>query len=276
VPRKRTKSQEMRQRSYSVLGKFYDQLWPSKPKEWRSARQKMLGSLLPQLRTVCDLGCGTGATSIEFARRGLKVLALDLSREMCRITREKAQKEGLELRVHRADMRSFRLPAPVDLVTSEWGVINHLRRKRDLAKVIRAVFRALRPGGYFYFDLHQRRFHEGWAEPIVYDNENFFLASQGGYEPGPGCGWSEMTFFVSHPGGVWKRETHLFQQIHWSHAEILRALRSAGFDSIRLFDFRDLFAPPSPRPVRGSLRTMYLAKKSAKSVTSQVGSRRLG
>ena len=63
----------------------------------------------------------------------------------------------MKLNVIQADMRTFRLPEPVDCVASEWGPINHLRRKADLRKITRSVARALRPGGYFYFDLHQRR-----------------------------------------------------------------------------------------------------------------------
>ena len=259
---KQPKPNRKRKIPYWLISRFYDDLWPRRPNAWRSARRLLLGPVLKRSQSVCDLGCGTGTNSIEFARLGLKVFAMDFSAEMCRITREKAKKKRLKLVVRQADMRSFRLPEPVDLIASEWGPINHLRRKADLAKVAIAVSRSLRPGGYFYFDLHQRLFFEGWTEPVVFDHGKFFLANQGGYEPSLGCGWMDMTFFIPRADGKWTRHSDLLVQIHWSHAEVLRTLRRAGFNSIRLFDFHDLNAPPRSRPGKRSVRTMYLARKS--------------
>lgn len=246
---------------YWLVSRFYDQLWPRRSTKWRAARQQLLGPVLRRSRTICELGCGTGTNSIEFARRGLKVYAVDLSREMCCVTQEKARKKRVKLKVMQADMRTFRLPEEVDCIASEWGPINHLRRKGDLLKVARSVARALQPGGYFYFDLHQRRYFEGWAEPVVFENNRFFMAEQGGYLPQIGKGWAEFTFFIPSAGGSWTRHTDLFIEVHWTHKQVFRALRRAGFNSIRLFDFHDLEAAPSARPGKRSLRTMYLARK---------------
>ena len=85
---------------------------------------------------------------------------------------------------------------------------------------------------------------------MVFDHRKFFLANQGGYKPSLGCGWMDMTFFIPRADGKWTRHSDLLVQIHWSHAEVLRTLRRAGFNSIRLFDFHDLNAPQDP--VRGS------------------------
>lgn len=247
---------------YWLVSRFYDELWPNRSKAWREARRRLLDPVLKQSQTICELGCGTGTNSIEFARRGLKVYAVDLSEGMCRVAREKAKRKRVRLNVIQADMRSFRLPEPVDCVASEWGPINHLRRKADLLKVTRSVARALRPGGYFYFDLHQRRFFEGWAESVVFESKRFLLAKQGGYLPGLGQGWAEFTFFIPSTRQNWTRHTDLFLQVHWSHREVVKALRQAGFNSIRLFDFQDLDAVPCARPGKRSLRTMYLARKA--------------
>ena len=258
---KHQKSKGEQTKPYWMVSRFYDELWPKRSNAWRTARRRLLAPVLKRSRTVCQLGCGTGANSIEFARRGLKVFALDLSPDMCRITREKARKKRVNLTVMQADMRNFRLPEPVDCIASEWGPINHLRRKADLIKVTRSVARALRPGGYFYFDLHHRRFFEGWSVPVVFENSRFLLVKQGGYLPQLGRGWSEFTFFIPGSRGRWTRHTDLFIQVQWSHKQVIQALRRAGFNSIRLFDFHDLDAPPSTRPGARSRRTMYLARK---------------
>jgi SAM-dependent methyltransferase len=259
---KHRETKRKQKKPYWVVSRFYDELWPRRSYAWRTARRRLLSPVLKRSRTVCELGCGTGANSIEFARRGLKVFALDLSAEMCRVTREKARKKRVNLVVIQADMRTFRLREPVDLVASEWGPINHLRRKADLLKVTRSVARALRPGGYFYFDLHQRRLFEGWTEPAIIENRRFLLLKQGGYLPQLGRGWAEFTFYIPDARGSWTRHTDLFIQVHWSHTQVMRALRRSGFNSIRLFDFHDLHAPPSARPSARSVRTMYLARKA--------------
>jgi len=261
VPRDREKRKRSAEKPYWLVSRFYDEMWPSRTNAWKRARQKLLGPVLKYSKTICDLGCGTGSNSVEFARRGLKVYSLDLSADMCRATREKARKKRVEVWVKQADMREFRLPQPVDCIVSEWGPINHLRKKTDLLKVARAAARALRPGGYFYFDLHRPRFFEDWEKTVVFENRRYLLVKQGGYSRQLQRGWAEFTFFIPAPRGRWTRHTDFFIHIHWTHAQVLQALRRAGFNSIRLFDFNDFDVPPSSRPSESSRRTMYLARK---------------
>jgi 2-polyprenyl-3-methyl-5-hydroxy-6-metoxy-1,4-benzoquinol methylase len=124
---------------YALIARFYDELHPEAPRMNRYARRKILGKILASVRVVCDLGCGTGTTALELARRGLKVYAVDCSPMMCRQAQVKARRAGLPVQVLCADMRSFRLPEPVELVTCEFNPLNHLPRRADLARVARAV-----------------------------------------------------------------------------------------------------------------------------------------
>jgi SAM-dependent methyltransferase len=272
LPHSRTKPRIARQSpSYEAVGEFYDALYGEKPDwiPWSAARRRMLAPVLSKAQQVCELGCGTGVTAVEFARRGLRVFALDFSREMCRITRERARAEGLDVWVRRADMRTFRLPVQVDLVTSEWGVINHLPRRTDLVQTFRAVSRALRPGGHFYFDLHQRRLYQDiWtrtfaADRIGADHRRLFAVQRGGLDRSSGKGWIEVTIFVREAAGVWKRRGERIEEICWPHQEIVRDLGRAGFQLLRVFDFIDPRSAPSPKKVPDGLRTIYLARKKA-------------
>jgi SAM-dependent methyltransferase len=48
-------------------------------------------------------------------------------------------------------------------------VLNHVPEKADLALVAKAVCRALRPGGYFYFDVNNRlAFEKLWPGTMWY------------------------------------------------------------------------------------------------------------
>src|SRR5208337_186112 len=141
-------------RPYRWLAQYYDEIFSSFRFPIDAARERVLGRILPQVETACDLACGTGTTALILARKGIKMYALDLSPLMCRLAREKAGRARLPVRVFRADMRHFRLPQSVDLVTCEYDALNHVPRRADLRFVAKAVQRALRPGGHFFFDVN--------------------------------------------------------------------------------------------------------------------------
>ena len=244
---------------YNLLARFYDQLQVQAPRMNHHARQKILGKILPRVRSVCDLGCGTGTTALEFARRGLKVYAVDLSPTMCRQAQQKAHRAGLPVRVICADMRTLRLPEPVDLVSCEFNPLNHLPRRADLARVARLIAKALRPGGYFYFDVNTRRTLEKlypgghWVE-----RRDFCMVLHGGYDRRRKKGWLDVEWFLP-AGKLWRRHHEHIEDVWWTDAEIRRALRRAGFRKIRSWD--GLKVRPPSRERRPGYDTYYLAQK---------------
>lgn len=250
-------------RPYTLLARFYDQLTRGAPRMNRYAREKVLGKILPRCRTVCDLGCGTGTAAIELARRGFTVYAFDLSPEMVRQARRKIRRLPARLRarirLQRADMRRFRLPEPVDLVLSQFNPVNHLPRKSDLGRTFRAVARALRPGGWFCFDLNTRRTYEKfYAMTRWEETPGFCVVYHGGFNLRRGSAWLDLEWFVRRGAG-WRRYRERIRDSFWSDAEIRRALGRAGFERLRSWDGTRV-RPPSPQQ-RPGFDTYYLAQK---------------
>src|SRR5579859_972816 len=153
---------------YRWLAPHYDSLFNDyRESAADPAHKHIRNPLLPDIKTACDLACGTATTALELACRGIRMFAVDLSPAMCRVAREKIRKSGLPVRVIHADMRDFRLPEPVDLVSCEFDALNHIPQKADLASVAVAVARSLRPGGYFYFDVNNRcAFETYWRSTL--------------------------------------------------------------------------------------------------------------
>ncbi|MEK6758309.1 MAG: class I SAM-dependent methyltransferase [Deltaproteobacteria bacterium] len=92
---------------------------------------------------ILDAGCGTGIYSIELARRGGRVTAIDASSEMIGQARAKALKEGLNIDFIKAD--ALRLPFPeghFDLVISVCMLCFLKERYNALIE----MKRVLRPG----------------------------------------------------------------------------------------------------------------------------------
>ncbi|MFW5897037.1 MAG: class I SAM-dependent methyltransferase [Bacillota bacterium] len=93
---------------------------------------------------VLDAGCGTGNFSLKLARRGCVVTGADISPDMLARARDKAAREGLTLRLVRADIAS--LPMPDDTYDSVYSM-TAVEFVPNLERAQREMMRVLRPGG---------------------------------------------------------------------------------------------------------------------------------
>jgi SAM-dependent methyltransferase len=245
-------------RPYRLLARYYDEFFTSHIPGYKRARRKVLREILPQVHSVCDLACGTGTTAIELAHRGIKVFAVDLSPTMCQLARSKARSAGARVGVIRGDMRTFSLPERVDLVTCEYDAVNHVRQKSDLARIVRAVARTLRPGGYFYFDVNNRRHLEkNWPETHWSEGRGVMMVMRGSYDRRRRKGRVDLEWFIRQRTH-WRRFHEQVEEVWWTASEIRQALRGAGFEHVRSWDART-FSSGQHRLPQGS-RTFFLAQ----------------
>jgi SAM-dependent methyltransferase len=245
---------------YRWLALYYDQLFGGFMPWSRAARDAILGPILPEVKSACDIGCGTGTTALELAGRGIRMFGVDLAPLMCREARRKVREAGLPVRILHADMRSFRLPEPVDLVLCEFDAINHVPHKSDLARVAGSVARALGPGGHFYFDANNRRaFEKIWPSTWWHEVDGAVLVMHGGYDRARDKGWTDCEWFLRQ-GRHWQRRREHIEQVWWTAREVRETLRAAGFDRIRAWDARAFYVHDTY--IEPGCRTMYLARKA--------------
>ena len=114
------------------------------------------------VRTVLDIACGTGPHLIRLGERGYRMSGLDLSSENVEFLRERAERAGLDVSLHVADMSSFRLPYPVDAAICMQDSQGHLLTNEAILAHLRCVRRALKPGGLYVFD---RYMCSSWTDP---------------------------------------------------------------------------------------------------------------
>lgn len=107
--------------------------------------------------SVLELACGPGYHARAFARSGVRAVGLDLGREMIRLAREKADREGINVEWQIGDMRDFDLRAPVDLAFSMFDGIDALARNDDLVQHLEAVAHNLTASGLYVIDLTHPR-----------------------------------------------------------------------------------------------------------------------
>jgi len=245
--------------SYKLLAVYYDRMFEPMRRPMGRARRQILGDILKSAEAACDLACGTGTTAVDLAGRGIRMYGVDASPLMCRLARRKAREAGVRVRVLHADMRSFRLPEPVDLVTCEFDAVNHLPRKADLDRVARAVARALVPGGWFFFDVNnQQAFEKVWTGTWRHEMPGVVLVMQGGYDRRRQRGWSNAEWFI-RKGKSWQRTLERVEEVAWTATEIRKSLRGAGFSTIRAWDQAPFVREWKLAP---GYRTVYLARKA--------------
>lgn len=107
-------------------------------------------SFLPPLddaARILDIGCGTGAQTLELARLSpARIVAVDRLEPFLKVLREKVNREGLGHRIipQEGDMEALRFPGEYfDVIWSE-GAIYNMGFRRGLA----AWSAFLKPGGY--------------------------------------------------------------------------------------------------------------------------------
>ena len=106
--------------------------------------------------SIAELGCGTGTMTELLSDDGFDITGIDLSEDMLSLAREKVP--GVDFL--RMDMREFTLDKKQDAIISVADSVNYLESVDDLAKTLKCVRDALKPGGVFIFDLKTEFFYK--------------------------------------------------------------------------------------------------------------------
>jgi SAM-dependent methyltransferase len=110
---------------------------------------------------LIDLGCGTGRLLLPFARRGYRVLGVDLSEEMLRVAGERAAAAGVPVHLLRANLVELDCLADefFDYAACLFSTLGMVMGPAQRRRVIRHAYRLLRPGGTFILHIHNLWFN---------------------------------------------------------------------------------------------------------------------
>jgi len=129
-------------------------------------------------KKVLDVGCGPGWLTVQYAKAGADVTAVDLTPHAVELAKKFLEIEGLTATVREGNAEQLPLPDDTfDLVASS-GVLHHTP---DTPRAIRECYRVLRPNGsakltfYYRGILHSR---------LVFPLTRFAMRAAGVKHPG--------------------------------------------------------------------------------------------
>jgi SAM-dependent methyltransferase len=188
---------------------------------------------------VLDLGCGFGRHCISLSRRGFSVTGLDYSSEFLNEARKAARKAKTPVAFVRGDMRDLHSHFEArrfDLVVSLFNTFGYFDRRSDDRRMLREIHHVLKPGGALVINtLHAagvaaRLPIERGSEPLP----NVFMIDRARYDRRRKETNSEWIIIdTRRPRARVSRRT--FRQNVYSHAELKRMLRAAGFTVERVW-----------------------------------------
>lgn len=245
--------------SYHALASSYDGLMVDgsyrKRADWLEKLFKKSG--IP-VRTVLDLACGTGTIACLLAERGYQVTATDGSLEMLTQAAEKAAAlEAPPLFLHQS-MPRLRLLEQVDAVVSTMDSLNYLTREADIRETFRRVYRWLRPGGQFIFDVNSTyKLQRMDGQMYMDETEDSFCVWRTFFSEKNQICTYQVDLFRLNEDGAWDRDFEEHRERAWSEEQLRLFLEDAGFERITMTG--DLTMKP-PRPDED--RLMFRAQKN--------------
>ncbi|MFX1484511.1 MAG: class I SAM-dependent methyltransferase [Promethearchaeota archaeon] len=187
---------------------------------------------MQQDESVLDLCCGIGRHSLEFARRGHKVVGVDRTRLYLEKAKQKAHEENLRVEFVLDDMRTFYRKRSFDIVLSMFTSFSYFEDHEEQMLVLRNIYSSLRAGGRLLLDsagkeiLARVFLRQSWSEWP----HGFLLEEREAID-----NWSRMHnkwIFVERDGTV-----HRYDVIHWiySGAEIKEMIEKVGFSDVKIY-----------------------------------------
>lgn len=125
------------------VARWYDRTTRKDMPEFRTLAARIAG-IVPPAGTVLEVAPGPGFLSIEMARRGLNVRAVDISTSFVQIARRNATAEGVQVQFQQGNASALPVETgSVDFVVCRAAFKNFSEPVKALAE----MRRVLRPGG---------------------------------------------------------------------------------------------------------------------------------
>jgi len=188
---------------------------------------------------ILDVCCGVGRHAIELAAKGYRVTGVDITAKYLEVAAARAGRRKVKLTLDRRDMRKLTYRGEFDAAILMWTSFGYFENEKDNMKSLRAIQRALRPGGKFVLDLINRDWLIRNFQPFGWmETGKDFMLERRQFDPARSRMYSEWVYVGK--GEVRRKETNL--RVYSLH-ELVEMLGRAGFTVAALFGDQENVMP---------------------------------
>lgn len=191
---------------------------------------------IPNSGKLLDIACGEGSFALSMAKQGWQVTGIDQSEEMLRLANHLAQQSSINVNFIKQDMRFFDSTDEYDLATCWFDSLNYMLTTDDLQSTFNNVARALKPGGWFLFDMNTTYgLAVKWQRPNCYvhqETPDLLELHRTSYDFEHQKACLKITWFVKD-GDNWQKFEEKHTERAFSVHEIERCLNYSG---LRVWD----------------------------------------
>jgi ubiquinone/menaquinone biosynthesis C-methylase UbiE len=216
---------------------------------WVQYVRQLWGRFQLRPHRILDVACGTGSVLAELLRLGYEAEGTDLSAEMLRVAARKVPK-GTPL--WEADASDLHLPTPpFDACVCLFDSLNYITEPEKFRAALAGVYRHLKPGGSFVFDMNAVRA----LETGMFDQNGIGQDDRLSYEWRSAWDARTRLCVIQMEFRVYddQDEERVFHETHvqrgYTLPEIRDGLEAAGFEPLGIFDAFTL-RPPIERTDR--------------------------
>ena len=180
---------------------------------------------------ILDLCCGIGRHSLELARRGYRVVGVDLTEEYLTKARKQAESEYLNIEFIRNDMRRYCQIEGFDVVINMFTAFGYFESQAENKRVLTNIYCSLRKGGTLIMDMAGKEVvARTWRERDWHEQDGRIFLRESRISQN--WSWSENTWMMLEKGKLQKFE---FAHRIYSAVELTDMLKDCGFSSVSIY-----------------------------------------
>ncbi|MCK9425325.1 MAG: class I SAM-dependent methyltransferase [Ignavibacteriaceae bacterium] len=219
---------------YNAVSPFYDSMISFEKSLQK--RKAFYTTVFAQknIKTVADLGCGSGLDSLALAGIGLEVCGFDPSAEMIKLANQNAGKVKAEINFYRKGILEIpeKFTNKFDCAVSFGNTLANLNQN-DLELAFQKIFRLLKPHGFFLLQILNYSRIKKQKETVIgfTDKEDSFIVRFNEFLK------DEMNFhFLSVNKKMTSASSHYSTKIYPHKQKFISGLlQQAGFSNTRYY-----------------------------------------
>lgn len=222
--------------AYGGFAQVYDEFMDNVDyHQWCNYAMKLLKQYGVNDGTLVEIGCGTGAGTMLFARAGYEMIGIDIAQDMLEIAESKKESEDILYVLQ--DATELELPYTVPAMVSIGDSMNYITDYGDFTMVLKRVNEFLEENGVFVFDLKTKKYFSDIGETIIAeDREDCSFIWENYFDEDTNMNTYYLSVFVRGDDDRYDKYEEEHFQRGYTLDEVTKAVEMAGLKLEKIYE----------------------------------------